>query len=465
MKLKIFLLTLLLFLVFLNGGILVFSILNLHNSLGSVRERCLGEHYFLISSYAKDAAALEARGSERRTVMRSLFTTYSDYYSKGKVRLVLSQNGQILFFNFSSGNLPAMPSGQADGETRIFAAHKENGREYLTVTGVMPEPYQEYTLTYFYDCTDIIQSWQQMTLVLFSVGVGLSVLFSGCLIFVIRRVFRPLNEISLAARSIAHGQYADRLPVRGSQELAQISENFNHMANEIQSQIQQLKEAAEQKQRFIDNLAHELRTPLTSIYGYAEYMNKAVLSDEDKQDCTRYIMKESRHMQNIANRLLDLATLRTDPIVMTEVSVSALLEKLRQTMQIYMGEKEITFTYQASFDTLFGDPDLLENLLWNLLENAVKACGERGQVTLTAFLEQGQKKICISDTGKGIPPEHLVHIIEPFYRVDKARSRAMGGAGLGLALCQQIAELHHASITFSSDPEKGTQVLLTFTTP
>lgn len=465
MKLKIFLLTLLLFMVFLNGGILVFSLLNLHNSLGSVRERCLGEHYFLISSYAKDTAAVEERGSERYQAMRNLFVTYTNYYSKGNVRLALSQNGQLLFFNFPGGKVPTLPDVKIDGENRVFATHKQDDREYLTVTGAMPAPYQEFTLTYFYDCTDIVQSWRKMTIVLFSFGVGLSVMFSGCLILVIRRVFRPLKQISTAAKSIAHGQYANRLPVKGSDELAEMSENFNHMANEIQSQILQLQEAAEQKQRFIDNLAHELRTPLTSIYGYAEYMNKAALSDEDKQDCTAYIMKESRHMQNISNRLLDLATLRTDPIFHTAVPVEELFAKLRQTMQVYTQGKDIRFHSTASFDTLTGDPDLLENLLWNLLENAVKACGESGEITLEAFLEQDQKKIRICDTGKGIPTEHLARISEPFYRVDKARSRAMGGAGLGLALCQQIAGLHHAELAFFSEPEKGTEVLLTFTTP
>lgn len=464
MKLKIFLMTLLLFLACLNGGILVFSLLNLHNSLGSVKERCLGEHYFLISSYAKDASALEQRGIERHEAMRTLFATYADYYSKGKVRLTLSQDSQLLFFSFPEG-LPSLPDVHPEGQSRVFANHQYNGREYLTVTGAMPEPYAEFTLTYFYDCTEIIRSWQQMTIVLFSVGVGLSVLFSACLILVIRRVFRPLKRISTAAKSIAHGQYADRLPVRGSDELAVLSENFNHMASEIQSQIAQLQEAAEQKQRFIDNLAHELRTPLTSIYGYAEYMNKAALSDEDKQDCTSYIMKESRHMQNISNRLLDLATLRTDPVVPVDVPLGELFGKLRQTMQVYTQDKEVSFTVSAAFDTLPGDPDLLENLLWNLLENAVKACGEGGQVTLEAFLNNQKKCVRISDTGKGIPPEHLARITEPFYRVDKARSRAMGGAGLGLALCQQIAELHHADIQFFSEPEKGTQVLLTFTTP
>lgn len=181
--------------------------------------------------------------------------------------------------------------------------------------------------------------------------------------------------------------------------------------------------AAEQKQQFIDNLAHELRTPLTAIYGYAEYIQKIARTEEGKLIATNYIMSESRRLQNIAYRLLDLATIRENKVKLGNIRIKELLSGVEQTMAIHANEQNIQISYEYDFDTLICDADLMHILLVNLIDNALKACGLGDVVKVSAHTEQGRKVISVQDNGEGMTKEHLQRITEPFYRVDTSRSR------------------------------------------
>jgi signal transduction histidine kinase len=331
------------------------------------------------------------------------------------------------------------------------------------VSGQLPAPYDFYTMVYLYDTTDAITAWKQMKNMLFFAGFILSSLLALGLLLLLNRIFKPLSQISQISRNIAAGAYETRLPVSGHDELSEMAQSFNHMAEEIQRQIQQLATAAEQKQQFVDNLAHELRTPLTAIYGYAEYIQKIVRTEEDKLFATNYIMSESRRLQNIAYHLLDLATLRENKIERSSIRMGELVDGIEQSLSMKAAEQNIRIIYEYRFDTLFCNADLMHILLVNLIDNAMKACSPGGIIKLVADLEDGRKVISVQDNGKGMTEEHLIHITEAFYRVDPSRSRSGGGAGLGLTLCKQIAVNHEAELSFLSEPGRGTTAKLTFT--
>lgn len=464
MKLKTYFLTLLLFLFFFYGSILILSLVNTNSNLNNIRERVLGEHYFISASFAKDIKAVEGRGNSADSAIDSIFKSYSGYYQKENVYLELCIKDKLLFTSMSGSKPNDFKMQHVEKGNRTVSTVNTDGKKYISVTGSLPSPYADYTLIYYYDISQNIASLNKVTGTLFVVGIIISFVLALCLILILNYIFKPLKQISLASQSIAKGEYENRIPVKGRDELSEMAQSFNNMAEEIQCQMAQLLKSSEQKQNFVDNFAHELRTPLTTIYGYAEYIQKASISEEEKLSATGYIMSETQRLQNMAYRLLDLATLRSNEIEFTEVKVSELFNGTIQELRNKASDKQVTLVFDHKYDLITGDYELLKCLVINLAENGIKACKQGGIVQLRAYLEDGKKVIAVEDNGTGIAEEHLEHITEAFYRVDKSRSRAEGGVGLGLSLCKQIASRHNAELFFTSRTDFGTTVKIIFTT-
>lgn len=464
MKYRTFLTTLVLFLLSFNIGILTISIFTFNDTIRGAEERSLDEHYFIASALAKDFDALNSRGIDIEDSLGSLLQPYGYMSSGKKVRLALYKGRELIFSHRRETALPNDVLEPPEDGDRLVSTQKGNGHTYVIVSGKLPAPYNSYTMVYLYDTTDAVSAWKHTKNMMFAAGFILSLLFAAGLLWLLNRIFKPLSQISHTSRNIASGAYETRLPVSGQDELSEMAQNFNHMAEEIQRQMAELTAAAEKKQQFIDNFAHELRTPLTAIYGYAEYMQKAVLSEDERLSAIGYIMAESRRMQAMSAQLLELAHLKNDQIAWEAQNVSHLFRLAEQTLQQKIKEKGIRIEFLCDIDTVRGDAYLLESLLVNLIDNAIKACDAGGYIRVSAFTENGKKTISIRDDGKGMPPEILRHITEPFYRAEKSRNRKDGGAGLGLAICREIAARHGAELKFESAPGEGTLVKVTFTT-
>jgi signal transduction histidine kinase len=283
-----------------------------------------------------------------------------------------------------------------------------------------------------------------------------SLLFSALtalgLYIILLRIFKPINIVANSSKNIANGNYGERIHISGNNELSAMAANFNKMAEEIEMQIMG-------KQQFIDNFTHEIRSPLTSIYGYAEYLQKAPYGEDTTIKATQTIMDEANHIKMIATSLLKLATLRNYAPIKTEISIPQLFDNVRRTLNT-----EKNLVCKNEIDTMEGQEDLIISLLINLCTNAIRAGAT--DIYLEATESQaGGIVLSVTDNGCGISSDDLTRITEPFYRVDKARSREQGGAGLGLTLCKQIAEAHGAIMQIESILGKGTTVKITFTTP
>lgn len=175
-------------------------------------------------------------------------------------------------------------------------------------------------------------------------------------------------------------------------------------------------------------------------------------------------MEDSRHILNIADKLLDLATLRNRNIMKKNCSVEVLFDSVFNVLQARMSEKQIFLVREKSIEFIYADEDLLQSLLINLTNNAIDACENNGMIKWQAYSKDENIILSICDNGKGIDSDNIEKINEPFYRVDKSRSRANGNAGLGLAICRQIVECHNAGIIFESKLKLGTTVKIIFTT-
>ena len=286
------------------------------------------------------------------------------------------------------------------------------------------------------------------------------------LYFVLKKLSGPLETLRKTTEKIETGDFSARVEERGNDEFTLVAKSFNLMLDKINEQMEALESEAEakileaeRKQMLVDNMAHELRTPLTSIHGYAEYLEKANTTEERRLIAAKYIISESERLQKISEILLDGAFIRENEIEMADLDLSCVLADIAEKLQMRAENAGVEITCDTAPVTIKGNETLLSMLFYNLTENAIKACSAGGKVKLSCL--EGQA--VIEDNGKGMTEEQLLHITEPFYRTDKSRSRAEGGAGLGLALCKQIVLTHKAEMNFESKIGKGTKIIVTFT--
>ena len=464
MKKKIFFAALILFSVFLNSMILMVSIIILRDKLSTVRDKCLAEHYVIASSLIGDMQALEQRGNPVEENIDNLMRLYSRYLQGRGNGLAVAFSGEWIYESpaFASGENTISPPDTGYSQERLV--YMENGnRPILCVYGSFPAPWQDYGLMYTGNLSDTVSSWRHTKNILFFTGTAVILLMSFFLFQFLNIIFRPLRQISSASAKIANGNYGSRISVRGKDEISGVAYNFNLMAEQIENQIGQLEEASEQKQQFIDNFSHELRIPLTAIYGYAEYIQKAFMSEEERYECTQFIMLECSRLQNMAYQLLDMALLRRDEMKDSDCSVKELFAESEKVMHVRASEKKIRLTYVLPPNYVVrGNMEQLLILLNNLIDNAIKASRQEDEIHIRAYAEESAVVMEVRDHGAGMEREQILHIKEAFYRVDKARSRAGGGAGLGLAICERIIQLHHADMSFVSEPGAGTTVKLSF---
>ena len=447
MKKKIFFAALILFSVFLNSMILMVSIIILRDKLSTVRDKCLAEHYVIASSLIGDMQALEQRGNPVEENIDNLMRLYSRYLQGRGNGLAVAFSGEWIYESpaFASGENTISPPDTGYSQERLV--YMENGnRPILCVYGSFPAPWQDYGLMYTGNLSDTVSSWRHTKNILFFTGIAVILMMSFFLFQFLNIIFRPLRQYSSASSKIANGNYGSRISVRGKE-----------------NQIGQLEEASEQKQQFIDNFSHELRIPLTAIYGYAEYIQKAFMSEEERYECTQFIMSECSRLQNMAYQLLDMALLRRDEMKDSDCSVKELFAESEKVMHVRASEKKIRLTYVLPPNYVVrGNMEQLLILLNNLIDNAIKASRQEDEIHIRAYAEESAVVMEVRDHGAGMEREQILHIKEAFYRVDKARSRAGGGAGLGLAICERIIQLHHADMSFVSEPGAGTTVKLSF---
>jgi signal transduction histidine kinase len=458
MKRRTFILTLLLFLLTVHGCIALITVKTYKGTLNQARERAAAGHYYIASGLLRDIAALNSRGVDYRQGAAGLAEPYGYIALNQNAGISLYYEEAPVYANFY-GETYEIPALQ-DSERRIGV----EGTSIL-VAGKLAGDYGGYTLLYRYDMSEAIIEWRSMRNIMWGAGLVFSGIMAVGLLILLEMLFKPLQDISRTSQLIAGGGYSTRLAVKGRDELGAMAASFNHMAGEIERQMDELTAAAENKQLFIDNFAHELKTPLTAIYGYAEYMQKADISEEVKHFALSCVMSESRRIHTMALQMMELAGLRNDQICIERLDVSQFFAKVERTMKPAASAKGIDLRFNCEIPEIHGDSILLESLLSNLIDNAVKASAEGSAVSVKAYSDAGVPVITVEDRGKGIPAEALSRLTQPYYRVEKHRHRRDGGAGLGLAICEQIAEKHGGRLSFKSVPGSGTTVQIIFTTP
>ena len=269
--------------------------------------------------------------------------------------------------------------------------------------------------------------------------------------FISGHALKPLREFSDKIEEVQVQNLADsRIEESKIKELNQLSVSYNKM-------LERLQDAFEVQRQFTANAAHELRTPLSlmqvqlDLYPSTQHPG----SDADTLQMIKMVTEQNDRLSKMVKTLLDMSELQTvgrdEQIIMDDL-VDEVLEDLEPLAQ----EKNIKLIGKCKDITMVGSDILIYRLVYNLVENAIKYNHSGGQVTVTAYKEQAHIYLSVADTGSGIPKELRERVFEPFFRVDKSRSRKLGGVGLGLALVHEIVRVHDGSITVKSNPSGGT---------
>lgn len=269
--------------------------------------------------------------------------------------------------------------------------------------------------------------------------------------FISGHALRPIREFSDKIEKVQAQNLADsRIEENHVEELNQLSVSYNKM-------LERLSDAFEIQRQFTANAAHELRTPLALMQVQLDLYNSTRHpgSDEDTLQTIKMVTEQNDRLGKMVKTLLDMSELQTvgrdDKII-----VDALVDEVLADLEPLAQEKNIKLIGKCENITMVGSDILIYRLVYNLVENAIKYNHAGGQVTVTADRKEKQVHLSVADTGNGIPEELRERVFEPFFRVDKSRSRALGGVGLGLALVHEIVRVHDGSITVRSNPSGGT---------
>lgn len=280
-------------------------------------------------------------------------------------------------------------------------------------------------------------------------------------LFLSNRALRPIRQITQTAQTITATDLTQRLNYQGAaDEVGQLATTFDQMLNRLQA-------AFEREQQFTANAAHELRTPLTVIKGRIGVTRTRLRTSDEYENTLQDLEQEVDRLIRLSNGLLLLARIDRGqlPFHALAVDLSNLLEVIVEQVQPLAEAQQIALMNDLPPRLwVQGDPDHLTSLFLNLLDNAVKYTPEAGVVRLWAEYQKNDEKnlvqVAVNNTSTCIPPEHLPHLFERFYRLEST-SRGKGGAGLGLALAQEIVYLHGGTLTAHSDPNQGTTFIVT----
>ncbi len=276
--------------------------------------------------------------------------------------------------------------------------------------------------------------------------------------FFARASLRPVDELTRTAQDITASNLSRRLPVaKANDEIRRLSDTLNDMISRLESSFGQIRQ-------FTADASHELRTPLTILTGELELALRSARTVEEYQDVLSSALQETLRMSRVVEDLLLLSRADMDRVRLQidTVHLNEMLADLADATAILGAEKEIDITYRHEEGDFFveGDHARLYQMFLNLLDNAVKYTTRNGAISLTMHRDGNFVEMRVRDTGMGISKEHQKKIFDRFYRVDKARSRAQGGVGLGLSIVEWTVRAHDGTITVESEPGKGSTFIV-----
>ncbi|MFJ7409040.1 MULTISPECIES: ATP-binding protein [unclassified Lysinibacillus] len=333
------------------------------------------------------------------------------------------------------------------------------GEKYIATISPILKQQKTIGYVFMFQNTDSIHAlMERLNKHFLIVGLVSGLVTIAVIIVLSRKLAQPLMAMKEATLKMNKGDFTVALSTNGKDELSDL-------ANAIQQLSDDLNHLREERKEFLASIAHELRTPITFIKGYTDILYKRDLTEQDRQKYLGIIMEETNRLSTLIKDLFDLAKMDENAFVINKEClhldelVASIEVKLRPAFQ----EKQIHFFVECEEGLILrADSVRLEQIMLNLLNNALAYCSSGDSTFLIVKRQNNLIKIIVKDTGKGIPKKELPYIFERFYRVEKSRARAHGGLGLGLAIVKELVQAHGGEVTVVSEENKGTTFELLF---
>ena len=382
----------------------------------------------------------------------------SDIYMLYKDEAVLYSSGQAS----KDVDIKKIKNGiKGDDDIYVYYKKEKKSIRYIVCSSCLTVENNKYYLCFIKDAEHInemrrsmLRIYRNSFLVIVFVTIITTWIVSSIMV-------RPLSKLAKATNAIADGNYSYRSNIKRLDEIGSLSQDFDRMAESMEENVELLEESAREKDRFMGAFTHELKTPMTSIIGYSELLMTQELSDEDKEDALDYIHSEAKRLENLSLKLLQLFVMDKDKVEFAKCSPMEITKDIVEHLKPELKEAGIDISLKTEKGYALLEQDLVRTLIINLIDNSRKAIEGNGHIEVEQSMTEDGTIIAISDDGKGMPEEAIKKVTEAFYRVDKARSRAQGGAGLGLSIVAKIIELHNGSLDIQSELGKGTRIEVT----
>lgn len=420
------------------------------NSIKSAEQGAQGELSMLNVSYENVLKELTS-SSMGEAVQRSIAVYLFRQYISSQSQFSLMRNGEILYNN-SDYAIETILQGESNK-----TIHVDGKWLYLATDEELMLNNTSYQIFITRDVTDVYQGIYTLRLQFIAICLGTFILSAVIIMLCTFRALQPLKTLQKSAAAIANGIYDQCIGIHGRDEIAELGKSFNKMADAVQQNIEKITATAEERKLLLGALTHELKTPMTAIIGYSEYLQKSRLTVAQREEAIDFIHLESQRLERLTQKMMRLITLTDgESVQLSIVPVKQLFTMIERTVLVTAKERGVNVT--MDFESVYYnmDVDLIASVIINLFDNACAAGAKNVHINAT------QAGVTVSDDGCGIPSKALELITQPFYRIDKARSRKHGNAGLGLALVQRIAELHHAGLIIESEENKGTRIIFSF---
>lgn len=354
---------------------------------------------------------------------------------------------------------------KAKEDEKSFIIRTINNRKHAFVSSVVNLENRDFKLIISKDIqyvyTERINNYKFFIIIDFIMLIILSI---GMYI-ISKKLTNSLVKLSDVSKDIAKGEYNIRVvESQKNDEIGVLEHNFNLMIDVIENNIEELKYLNESKQRFIDSLNHEIKTPITSIIGYSELLLKNKVSEDIKIKSLEYINSEAKRLETLNSTLLKLTLMREEKQNLKKVNLKDSIINVKNTLIYKMERKNINLNINMEDIDIWIDKGLLEILLTNIMDNSIKASDTNSRIDIEGYYNKDTDEymLKIKDKGIGIPKEDLDKVLEPFYMVDKARTRKNNGIGLGLSICSEICNINNISLDIKSELNVGTEVILAF---
>lgn len=380
------------------------------------------------------------------------------YNKKNNKYLLLYENNELKYSNNEEFNNINKIIEDIDDDNYNSLIEKKGNKYYSALALKLDD---NNVLVYIRDITDLyIQRDNMIKLCVFLISIMFIIVIFFAFI-ISKTLTRPLFKMKKEMSKLSSGNFDINLK-EGKDEVGLLSHDFNIMSKEIQKRNNELIEMIDSKQLFIDNLSHEMNTPLTSIYGYAKLLENAELNEEQRIKYLQYIQSESDRITNMYKKLLAISYKSNNNIDKQNTKLDDIFNELNIELKSKLSDKNINLIIDNKIDKLYCDKMLVSLAISNLVRNAIEISEDNSNIEINTYEDNNNKYIEVIDHGKGIEEEQISKIVEPFYRVDKARSRAHGGAGLGLSIVTKVVNLHNGKLDIKSKIGKGSTFILVF---